>query len=125
MLQGSEGQVLCSADILLCASRSGPVRHRLCSGPVPDPDGELLQAGRDVLRRQDLLLLGSDELLWRWCPGCRSRRSGSGCEGSSSAAEGRSRSGSEGLIASWTTRCADQEIELTSRRSTRFFYAWA
>jgi hypothetical protein len=73
---------------------------------VPDPDGELLQAGRDLLRRQDHVLLGSEGLLWQ-------RRSGhgnSGCEGSSSAAEGRSRSGSEGLIASWTTRSANQEL---------------
>ncbi len=109
MLQGSE------AD-LLRSSRSGPVRHRLCSGPVPGQDGELLQAGRDLLRRQDLLLLGSEGLLWQccWCYG----RTG---EGSSSAAEGRSRSGSKGLIASWTARCANPEIELTLTGRLDFF----
>ena len=64
MLQGSEGQMLCSAEFLLRQSRSGSVRHRRCSGPVPDPDGELLQAGRDLLCRQDLLLLSSEGLLW-------------------------------------------------------------
>ena len=66
MLQGSEDEVLSSASsfVLLRPSRSGSVRDRLCSGPVPDPDGELLQASRDLLRREDELLLGSDELLW-------------------------------------------------------------
>jgi hypothetical protein len=63
VLQGPEGQVLQGTDHLLRSSRSGPVRHRLCSGSVPDPDGELLQAGSDLLRRQDLVLLSSDELL--------------------------------------------------------------
>lgn len=53
--------MLC-ADHRLCSHRT--VCDRLCSGPVPDPDGELLQAGRDVLRRHDQLLLSSDELLW-------------------------------------------------------------
>ena len=38
--------------------------HCLCSGRVPDSDGELLQASRDLLRRQDLVLLSSDELWW-------------------------------------------------------------
>ena len=66
MLQGSEDEVLSSASsfVLLRPSRSGSVRDCLCSGRVPDTDGELLQAGRDLLRRQELLLLGSDELLW-------------------------------------------------------------
>ncbi|TXT22115.1 MAG: hypothetical protein FD138_3729 [Planctomycetota bacterium] len=65
MLQGPQGQVLLGSEAdLLRPSRSGSVRHRLCSGPVlPSQDGELLQAGSDLLRRQDLLLLGSDELL--------------------------------------------------------------
>ena len=80
MLQGSKGEVLQARAHLLCSSRSGPVRHRLCSGSVPDPDGELLQAGRDLLCRQDLLLLGSDELLWQRRSGRWSRCSGSGCE---------------------------------------------
>jgi hypothetical protein len=94
VLQGSEDQVLRGEANLLRASRSGSVRHRLCSSPVQD--GELLQASRDLLRRQDLVLLSSDELRWCCGSGC-SRHSGSGREGSSPAAEGRSRSGSEAL----------------------------
>ena len=99
--------------------RSVRDRRRSGSGSVPDPDGELLQAGRDLLCRQDLLLLGSEELLWERCSGRRY----SGCEGSSSAAEGRSRSGSEGLIASRQRLSADYEIGLTPRESARFFCA--
>ena len=83
MLQGTEDHVLCA-------------NHCLRSGRVPDSDGELLQASRDLLRRQDLVLLSSDELWWYRGSGCS--RSRPGGEGSSAAAEGRSRSGSEGLI---------------------------
>lgn len=119
VLQGSEGQVL-QGHHLLRSSRSGSLRDGLCSGPVPSPDGELLQAGRDLLRRQDELLLGSDELLWFRGSGCWSRRSGSSGEGSSSATEGRSRSGSEGLMA-LRRDCDDKEIGLTLPGSARFF----
>ena len=98
MLQGSEDQVLRSQADLLRSSRSGSLRHRLCSGCVSH--GELLQASRDLLCRQDLVLLSSDELWWYRGSGCS--RCSSGREGSSSAAEGRSRSGSEGLIAAGT-----------------------
>ena len=66
MLQGTEGQVLCGSEAdLLRSSRSGPVRGCRCSGPMlPGQDGQLLQAGPDLLRREDELLLGSEGLLW-------------------------------------------------------------
>jgi hypothetical protein len=69
---------------------------------VRGQDGELLQASSDLLRREDDLLRREDEQLL--CPGellwrCRSGWCCSGREGSSSAAEGRSRSGPEGLVA--------------------------
>ncbi len=65
MLQGSEGQVLLGSESdLLRSNRSGSVRNRLCSGPVPCANGKLLPAGPDLLCREDELLLGSDELLW-------------------------------------------------------------
>lgn len=100
-MQAGQGEVLFSADHQLrCdCSRSGPVcdccRSVRGSGSVRDQDGELLQASSHLLCREDELLLGSRELQRRCCSGSRWW----GRQGSSSAAEGRSCSGPEGLVA--------------------------